>query len=171
MNKYYSHIIRFVVLILLQVLVFSNVRMFGYYNPYIYLIFLLLLPVHIENWLLLVLGFVAGISIDIFNSVLGIHAAACVLACAVRPLIIGNMFNLKEIKVGTYPQIYWYGIGGFVLYAFIFVLIHHLVLFFLDVFTFQRFYMTLWHSLINTLITCAFVMGDQVVFHSKARKK
>lgn len=154
---------------LLQVLIFNNIRLFGYYNPYIYLIFLILLPIHIKNWFLLVLGFVTGITIDLFSGVLGVHAAACVLACAVRPFLIRLFHNVREIKQGVIPEIHWFGISSFIIFMLIFVFIHHTTLFFLDVFTLKHFFTTLLHILINTIITSCFVIIDQLLFHAKGR--
>ncbi|MDL2227422.1 rod shape-determining protein MreD [Odoribacter sp. OttesenSCG-928-L07] len=170
MNKIYPHIIRFAIVVILQILIFNNIRLFGYYNPYIYLIFLLSLPVHTKNWLLLVLGFITGFTIDVFSGVLGLHAAACVLACATRPFLIKLFHNVKEIKQGVYPEISWFDIKSFVLYTLLFVFIHHLALFFLDVFTLQHFFRTLFLVIINTLITSSFVMIDQFIFHTRGKK-
>ena len=44
MNKTVLQIIRFVVLVLFQVLVINHIRLGGYVHPYIYMLFIMLLP-------------------------------------------------------------------------------------------------------------------------------
>ena len=75
-------------LILLQILVFNNIQFSGYVNPYVYLMFILLLPVEIASWLLLLLSFFTGMIIDFFSGSPGMHSSATVLAGFVRPYIL-----------------------------------------------------------------------------------
>lgn len=78
------NVIRFLVLILLQIALFKNI---GYYNlvsfyPYILIIFLL--PIGMPNLLLFTLSFLTGLTIDAFYDSLGLHAAACVALALFR---------------------------------------------------------------------------------------
>ena len=58
MNKLVlKNVLRFVFLIGIQVLVLNNVLFMNYINPYIYILFILLLPFDTARWLLLVLSF------------------------------------------------------------------------------------------------------------------
>ena len=66
----------FILLILLQVLLFNNIQFSGYINPYVYILFILLLPVEIPAWILLLLSFAAGGIIDFFSGSPGMHASA-----------------------------------------------------------------------------------------------
>ena len=88
MNKTALQIIRFVVLVLFQVLVVNHIRLGGYVHPYIYMIFILLLPINIQNWQLLLLGFGLGLAVDLFTGTPGLHAGATTLMAFCRPRII-----------------------------------------------------------------------------------
>ena len=74
-----QNIFSFIVLILLQVLVLNNVQFLGFLNPYIYILFILSLPVKFPRWITLILGFVLGLIIDVFSNTIGTHAFATVL--------------------------------------------------------------------------------------------
>ena len=74
------------ILILLQVLLFNNIQFSGYVNPYVYVMFILILPVEIPSWLLLLLSFMTGIVIDLFSGTPGMHSSATVLAVLYVPL-------------------------------------------------------------------------------------
>ena len=74
-----QNIFSFIVLIVLQVLVLNNVQFLGFLNPYIYILFILSLPVKFPRWITLILGFVLGLIIDVFSNTIGTHAFATVL--------------------------------------------------------------------------------------------
>lgn len=83
-----QNIFSFIVLILLQVLVLNNVQFLGFLNPYIYILFILSLPVKFPRWITLILGFVLGLIIDVFSNTIGTHAFATVLIAFFRTGII-----------------------------------------------------------------------------------
>ncbi|MFZ4059415.1 MAG: rod shape-determining protein MreD, partial [Ferruginibacter sp.] len=76
-NVYFRNISRFFLLILLQVLVFNNMHLNGYINPYVYVLFILLLPFETPQWLLLISAFLLGFGVDLFSDTMGMHTAAC----------------------------------------------------------------------------------------------
>ena len=73
MNRTLMHILRFVLLVLAQVLVINHIRLGGYVHPYIYLIFVMLLPINMPGWQLLFSGFGIGLVIDLFMGTPGMH--------------------------------------------------------------------------------------------------
>ena len=93
MRQILPHTIKFVLLLLLQVLLFNNINFLGYVNPYIYLIFFLSLPVSFKTSQSMLLGFLMGFIIDIFANTMGVHTFACVLLCFVRNAWIGLLFS------------------------------------------------------------------------------
>ena len=75
-NNILKHSVRFVFLVLLQVLILNNIQLNGFINPYLYILFIIMLPFEIPVWLLMLLAFVMGISIDMFLNTMGIHVCA-----------------------------------------------------------------------------------------------
>ena len=89
MNNLLSiHTVRFVVLILLQVLLFSNINFLGYINPYIYILFIILYPVKNNRILFLFISFLMGLIIDIFMDSGGINATAALVVAFIRPAVL-----------------------------------------------------------------------------------
>src|SRR5674536_70033 len=78
----------FILLVLFQVLLLNNIQFSGYVNPYVYIMFILLLPVEFPSWLLLLLSFATGLIIDFFSGSPGMHTSATVLAGFVRPYVL-----------------------------------------------------------------------------------
>ena len=59
------NVLRFFLLILLQVLILNNIYLGGLINPYFYIYFILLLPYDVPGGLLLLFGFLLGAGVDI----------------------------------------------------------------------------------------------------------
>ncbi len=161
------NIIRFIVLVLIQVLVLNNIQLSGYINPYIYVLFILLLPFETPSWLLLISGFFLGLTIDLFMNTLGLHAAATVFLAFLRPYVL-NLFAPRDgYEAGTFPRILYYGTGWFLKYAAVLILFHHLALFFLEVFRFSDFFLTLFRALLSSVFSIILVVLSQFVMFRK----
>ena len=166
-NQYIRISSRFVILILVQVLLLNNIHFLGYINPYVYILFILLLPFETKRWVLLFLAFAIGLSMDFFSNSLGIHAAACVFTAFFRPWVMSLITSRKEYEPGVEPSIADLGFQWFFMYSLILVSLHHLMLFLLEVFRFSNFFSTLGHSVLNTLFTVLFIILSQYIFYRK----
>jgi cell shape-determining protein MreD len=172
MNKlYFKNIIRFVLLILFQVLVLNQVSLNGYIIPYSYLLFILLLPFDIPGSILLLLAFVTGFSIDFFGNTLGLHTAAMLLLAFARPGVLKLYFKKLETLTGEEPGIQKLGVRGFIKYAFSLILIHHLFLFFLERFSVSHLFTTIEHALINSVASMLLILIILMLFTNRKRKK
>lgn len=95
-NTIIENIIRFIVLVLLQVLLLNNINFLGYINPYLYVLFLVLYPFNTPQTLFLLVAFLLGITIDTFEDSGGINAAACVVIAYIRPVFF-KIFFWREL--------------------------------------------------------------------------
>jgi rod shape-determining protein MreD len=151
------YFLNFVVLILLQVLLLNNIQFSGYVNPYLYILFIIILPFSTPRWLLLVLGFITGIIIDIFMNTLGLHASATVFMAFLRPFILSSFSPRDGYEVGTRPVPADYGFGWFFKYSILMVATHHLFYFFVEAFDKELFLTTLSKSLLSTVASVMFI--------------
>jgi rod shape-determining protein MreD len=145
-------------LILLQVLLFNNIQFSGYVNPYVYILFILLLPMDIQPWLGLPLAFLMGVLIDFFSGSPGVHTSATVLAAFVRPSIVRLIAPSDGYESGQRPSMFNYGFRWFLSYALLIVLIHHTALFYIEVFRFAGFFRTLLRVLLSTVFSMTFIL-------------
>ena len=150
----------FIVLILAQVLVLNNIQLSGYINPYIYVMFILILPFETSGWMLLVSAFFMGLFIDIFpqgiagsGGTLGIHTFSTVLMAFIRPTVLRWINPRGDYEKGTEPAAKDYGFAWFFLYAGILVGIHHFVLFFLEDFSLMHFFHTFFRFVLSLFFT------------------
>lgn len=161
------NIFRFLVIVLIQVLVLNNVQLSGYINPYFYVLFILLLPFETPAWLLLLLGFGLGFTIDLFMYTYGLHAASTVLMAFMRPHVLNYFAPHDGYEPGTFPRIFYYNTGWFLKYAAILIFIHHLSLFYLEVFRLSDFFHTLFRVVMSSMLTIILVVLSQFVMFRK----
>src|SRR3954463_13540886 len=86
--KIFQNVKRFIFLILLQVLILNHVQWSGFVNPYVYILFILLLPIETPKSFVLLLAFTIGIVIDMFSNTAGLHAASSTLLAYARPFVL-----------------------------------------------------------------------------------
>jgi len=155
------NIIRFIVLLLAQVLIFNNIEIGGYIIPYIYILFIILLPFETPAWITLFMGFTLGLLVDIFGETLGMHTSATVFAAFSRPYILSYFAPHDGYESGSLPRVFYYGLPWFIKYASIMVLSHHLFLFYVEMFKFQDFFATLLRVILSTLFTSLLIVLSQ----------
>ena len=152
--------IMFLSLVLVQVLILNKIQFSGFFNPYIYILFVMLLPLSTPKYLLLILGFLIGLTIDIFSNTLGVHAAATVFIAYVRPFII-RIISIREDDRNDYLGLHQNSIIWFLSYAFFMVLVHHIFLFYLEVYTFTNFFNTLYRAILSTVFSVIVIILSQ----------
>ena len=75
---------RFIFFILLQVLIFNKFDLFGIYNPYICLVFILTFPVKTSKISFMAVAFAFGFTLDLFSNSLGLNTTACLTVAYLR---------------------------------------------------------------------------------------
>ena len=138
-------------LVLLQVLLLNNIQIAGVINPFLYIYFIIALPIHVNRILLVFIGFVLGLVIDVFSNTWGIHAMATTLIAFLRPYIFRVVSTQEELDK-VMPRFRTMG-ANYVKYIVLMVFIHHLFLFLLEAFSFQYFWIVFVKTLVSSLIT------------------
>jgi len=170
MNKLFLiNIARFIILVLLQVLIFNKINLGGCLNPYIYVMFILLLPFETPKWLLLFSAFFIGLSVDLFSGTIGMHAAAATFMAFVRPTASRIISSKREFETGILPGINDLGIVWFISYSLLLVFIHHLIYFYLEIFRFGEFFQTFTRVIASTLLTTLMIVLLDLLFKREKR--
>lgn len=156
----------FFVLVLIQVLFLNHMQFSRFVNPYFYVLFILLLPLNTPRYLLLVLGFILGLTVDIFSNTPGIHASSTVFMALIRPFVV-NTSNMEDNEKFMSPTILNLGFGAFLRYALILVVLHHLFLFYIEIFSFQGFFQTFLRSFLSSIFTFIFIVISQFIIFRK----
>lgn len=144
------NIVRFILLLVAQILLFNNINFMGFVSPFPYILFIILYPVNGNKSLLLISSFLLGLLIDAFVNSGGIHAAACVLLAYFRPVFFRFSFGLSyEYQVIRLNDTLTPERFSFLL---TFILFHNLILFVLEAFQISF----IWDVLVRTLFSSIF---------------
>lgn len=165
-----KNIVRFLLLLALQVLVLNHIHFYGFLNPYVYILFILLLPFETPRWLLLTLSFLCGLTVDLFTGTLGLHAAASVFTGFVKPGVIKLVGEKPEYDSTTQPTLKEMGFKWFLAFSATMTFLHHLALNFIDVFSFREFWQTFLRVILSSVFTLIFIMILQYIFTSRKEK-
>lgn len=163
----------FIVLILLQEFVFDNIQVGTLLTPYVYILFILILPFSYAPSGVVIISFLLGLSVDFFTTdTLGFHTFACTLIGYLRRFV----FKILKPKDDTEQQIatttiYTMGWRSFLLYATILVFVHHAALFMLETFKFYNILYLLLHILLSSLVSIVFIMLIELAFFRNPRSQ
>lgn len=145
---------RFILLMAAQILIFNNLNLLGYINPYPYMLFIILYPVNSNKYGLLIASFLLGITMDMFCNSGGVHAASCLVLAYYRPYIFKFSFGLSyEYQTVRLNDVLTPERFSFILIA---VSIHHFTLFLLEIFRLNLILEILLKTLLSTLFTVLF---------------
>ncbi len=162
MKLFVENSIRFIVLVIVQIFLLNNIQFLGYINPMIYLLFVLLLPIHLNNNWVLFLAFFMGLTIDMFSDSMGMHTFSLVLVAFLRKPIIRLFLDLEEV-VNITPNISELGITNYFYYISIFVFIHHTSLFICESFSFVNLQYLGLRILFSSLITIVLLFSIGII--------
>lgn len=154
-----ANVLRFVLLLLVQVLVLDHIDLaHGWLLPYLYVLFLLMLPLELPGWAGLLIGAVTGLVMDLFSSTPGMHMSACLVLMYARIHLLKLIAPREGYEFGMRATIPDMGLTWFVTYAGLLVLAHHLWLFMVELHSFRAFLGTFLRALLSsafTLLLCA----------------
>jgi hypothetical protein len=157
-NGIYSFIYFFVYLFV-QVLILKKLVLFNTSFCFLYVAFILLLPIEINNLILMVAAFLLGFSIDVFYDSLGIHAFSLVVIAYVRNYWLSAITPQGGYDAGEGPTLAVNGFQWFLVYTIPLVFLHHLVLFFVEAGGFSLF----WFTMLKVIGSFFFTMSIMVV--------
>ena len=150
-NVIATNTIRFFVLLLAQVVICNNINFFGFINPYIYIIFIFLFPIRENRLILLLVSFLLGMMVDMFSDSGGVHAAAAVSLAYARPILLktsyGTLYEHQSIKFSNTE------IGSLITYITFGTLLHHFILFSLEIFNITDILLILKNTLFSSIFT------------------
>lgn len=162
--------LHFLLLIPFQVLIANHMRLWGFINPQICLLFILWYPLEKNVLGILINSFLFGLCIDIFSNSGGINAASCLLIAYIRLPLLRIIFNDKELKLKTFRYSNYSTLQKIIL-IFCFAFIHQTVIYSLEYFSLSQVLTILYKSITNSLFTTFVIVILLSIFISKRKKQ
>lgn len=148
----FSNILRFVLCILIQMLLFNRLWLFGVCHPYIYILFLLSLPIRIPRWVEMLIGAATGLVMDCICSSPGVHMAACTLISFFRPMMVKALVQEPDRVVQDISSAV-IGRTEYLKLIVLIILIHHTAVFMLDAWSLAAMWITLLRIVLSSALT------------------
>ena len=149
---------RYILVMVLQVLLFNQLQLWGACHPYIYILCLLMMPITLPHSVDMIIGATVGLVMDIFCNSLGVHTAACILLMYVRPYLIGALVNDKD-RLNEQISLRAIGMEALLKYVVILVVLHHLTVFLLAAWSWAHIGFVLLETLVSSVITILLILG------------
>ena len=153
----FKEIIWFVILVLLQVLLFNRIIVFGVAAPILYIYFLIKLPYGRNRFYVIISAFLLGLVIDIFLNTPGMNAAATTIVATFRSILL-NLFYPKNEYEDFVPSIHG-TTAAFIKFTVAMVLFHQVLLFFIETFTLFNFTETITRIGASSLLTIMLILA------------
>ena len=168
-NQIPVNLFRLLLLLLAQVLIFSNINFSAFVNPYIFPLFILLLPFATPRWLLLLIGFGSGLALDFFLGSAGMHAAACLFIAYLRPLLI-KVITPRGTEFEISPNVYAQGLPWFIVYLFVAMFFYLTFYFLTEAATFLNFFLLLIKIILSVSTSVLFMFLFLFLFSSRKKR-
>ena len=138
-SGFFINIIRFILLVLVQVLVFNRLNFFGFINPMVYILFLYWYPIKENRATFIGLSFLLGLSIDLFSDTMALHSAATITIAYLRPAIMRFVFGInyefQSFKLSNTTKAQQFT------FLALLILVHHSVYFSLEIFSIANLFL------------------------------
>lgn len=162
-NLIIKNIFRFLILVAIQVLILNQIQYSGFVVPFLYVLFILLLPFQTPVWAVLILSFLLGATVDIFSDTIGLNIAASVLMGFLRYYVLKVLSPREGYEAGAQPSLKFFGISWFLRYSVPLVLAHHFFLFYLETFSFSEFFSTFFRVIVSSIFTVGVILLSQYI--------
>lgn len=171
MSLLVKNIIRFILFILVQVYVLSQIPpLHQFITPYLYFLFILWLPFNISRFSLLLVSFLLGITLDYFLATPGLHAAPCVLIAYLRPFLINILISQEGAELNyAEPSIKSMGFAPYSLYVLVFTFIHHFYLVLIEWLQFGNFLYFIGKVTATTGVSLLLIFITEMLFFRKQK--
>ncbi len=166
-----TNILRFVGLVLLQVLILNGILLgdgwLGYINFFIYPLFLFLLPHDTPHWALILLGLLVGLTVDVFYSSYGIHAAAGTFTGFMRPIVLKWQEPKGGYTPGQSPTRYRLGMTPYLRYTSIMMILHLSWFFSMKIFIVTEIRQIILRTIVAFLVSMILIILHAVAINPK----
>ena len=146
-----------IIVLLLQMLVFNNLHFLGICHPYIYILFLIALPIRIPQWIELLIGFGVGLIVDMFCGSPGVHTAACSFLAYLRPIFIRRTIQDAE-RISMTIDGLSIGFNEYVKLVVLYTILHHTLVFLIEAWSLAHFWLLLAKIIVSSLFTIALLL-------------
>ena len=164
-----SLIVSGILYFLVQVLIFKNLVLFGTAFCFLYLMYIIMLPMEVKTIPTLLISFVLGIGVDMFYDTMGIHTSALLLVGFLRSRWLKILVPAGSYDEDLQPTLVNMGLQWFISYSVPLVLIHHVVFFYVESLGTGLFFDSLQKIVASIIFVTIMSIIVQLLFYRRRR--
>ena len=180
MSVYLKNFLRFCFIVLMQVLILNKITLRWWsqpsgipvFIPYVYPLFILLLPFETPVWLLMMLGLATGLTIDSYMNTAGMHACATVFIAYLRTNVLNALLpkNLSDYATQS-PSVKNMGWVPFLVYSSFLIVLHHAVYFSVELWSISNIGYLLLKIVASSVTSVLFIVAYLLLFTKQTSMK
>lgn len=163
-----QRLIRFVVILVVQLAVLNHIHLFGYATPLVMAYLTMVFHRGASRIGLLLWGFAVGMVYDVFSNTIGMGMASCTLLAMVQPSL-QNLFMPRDAAADMRPSFRTMGPARYIGYVFLTMLLFHTVFYALDALTLHNWMLTLVGIGGGTLISVVLIVIADLFIHPRTQ--
>lgn len=164
-KSFISYILLFVILVLVQILLFNHIVLFNSAVCFIFIYFLIKLPLGLSPNLMLTLGFILGLFVDVLSDTPGLNALCCTILASLKKPVFYAYEQHDDQKRNISPSIATMGFFNFSKYIFSLSAIYCLLSFFVEFVNFTEVSQILIKAGASTAFTFLVILGvDSLIY-------
>ncbi|MEM1325872.1 MAG: hypothetical protein AAGI23_07960 [Bacteroidota bacterium] len=167
----YTSLLRFMGLAAIQVLLLRqfalNSGFMASIYVFVYPLFVFLLPRRIPSWIVMIIAFFCGLTIDIFSDSMGVHASASVMSALARSIVLYYLEPSGGYNESFVPNSRQMGFTQFLVYVSILLFVHVLWFFSMEIFTPVYIVDILKNTIFSFLISLVLILPIQLIFNPR----
>lgn len=163
--------IMFIVLVLMQVIVFNHLTLWGMALPLVFIYWIFSLPVGTGSVTAMSLAFILGLTVDVFSDTPGQNALACTILAAVRKPVLRLYFPREEDLTDPEPSMTSLGAAVYMKYAITLTAIYCTTFFVVEAFTFFNLWRLLINIVCSTILTFILILATDSLTHITREKR
>ena len=152
----------FVVLCVAQVLILNHIHLFDLAIPLLYVYFTITFQRGTPKWLILMWSYALGLAIDVFSNTPGLASGSMTLIAGIQPYLL-ELFVPRDSAENLEVSISTLGIGKFMIFSAVLLVVYCLVFFALEAFNFYDWKYWLACAGASSLLTFVLMMAIESV--------
>lgn len=164
-----KYLLAFILCMLLQLMVLDNIYLFGYLNPNVLMVFFLALPLGINRFLYLIIGFAIGLLVDVLYGTGGVYTSAYLVLGFIRQNLLDLVITKKGSELSQ-MRLAYVEMGKLIVFYTLSFFLFFMVLFFVEDFTLHNFGKTIVRATISTAFNVVLFVIIEFLISSKKTK-
>tara|TARA_B100000989_G_scaffold287291_1_gene256796 strand:+ start:637 stop:1140 length:504 start_codon:yes stop_codon:yes gene_type:complete len=163
----FNYLKLFIVYIVIQIFILNEVIFSSYIIPFLYLTIILSIPKGKSILFLMIISFMTGLTIDIFEGQLGLHSTSCLIIAFLRPKILSILSNSKTLSSEDNIRLNNLGALQFLVYSSTLIFFHSLILFFIIDFEIGNIFNLIMKTILSTIVTLVLIFVNELYYSNK----